>query len=91
MHDEILEPVARYAEICRQAGHTPASVALAWVLHNPSVASAIVGASRPEQVKENVMALDVELGADLLAAVEAVLAPVAETDPGLTVSPPGRT
>ena len=90
LRDDVLEPIEKYSSICREAGYSPASVALAWVLRNPNVASAIVGASRPEQVTENVRALDVELSDDLVAEVEAALAPVTATDPSLTVSPPGR-
>jgi aryl-alcohol dehydrogenase-like predicted oxidoreductase len=54
------------------------------------VASAIVGATRPEQLTENVTALDVDLGDDLVAAVEAALAPAMTDDPALTVSPASR-
>jgi aryl-alcohol dehydrogenase-like predicted oxidoreductase len=90
LRDEVLEPVESYVAICREAGYSPASVAVAWVLRNANVASAIVGATRPEQVTENVTALDVELSDDLVAAIEAVLAPVVATDPALTVSPPTR-
>ena len=43
LRDEVLEPVQAYAELCREAGYTPASVALAWVLRNENVSSAIVG------------------------------------------------
>ncbi len=51
--DDVLIPVQEYADLCRQAGYTPASVALAWVLQNENVSSAIIGASRPEQILEN--------------------------------------
>jgi len=54
------------------------------------VSSAIVGATRPEQVVENVTPLDVELSDDLVAAIEAALASAMVNDPDLTVSPPGR-
>jgi aryl-alcohol dehydrogenase-like predicted oxidoreductase len=53
---------------------TTAQLALAWVLREPNVASAIVGASRPEQVRENAAASDVELDAETLAEIEAILA-----------------
>ncbi|MGH8997508.1 MAG: aldo/keto reductase, partial [Acidimicrobiales bacterium] len=80
-----------YAGICREAGYTPAAVALAWVLRNQNVASAIVGATRPEQVTENMSALDVELSDELVAAIEAALEPASVNDPNLTVSPPSRS
>ncbi|MGH9047047.1 MAG: aldo/keto reductase family protein [Acidimicrobiales bacterium] len=91
IRDEVLEPVQEYAQICRDAGYSPAQVALAWVLSHPNVASAIVGATRPEQVTENVTALDVELSDDLVKAIETVLGPIAVDDPALTTSPPGRS
>jgi aryl-alcohol dehydrogenase-like predicted oxidoreductase len=90
LRDEVLEPVQKYVAVCQEAGYTPAAVALAWVLRNQNVSSAIVGATRPEQVVENVTALDVELSDDLVAAIEAALASAMVNDPDLTVSPPGR-
>jgi aryl-alcohol dehydrogenase-like predicted oxidoreductase len=90
LRDEVLEPVQEYAALCRQAGYTPASVALAWVLQNENVSSAIVGASRPEQIAENVKALEVELEPDFVAALEAALAPTTLFDPGFTLSPESR-
>jgi aryl-alcohol dehydrogenase-like predicted oxidoreductase len=91
MRDEVLGPVQKYATICQEAGYSPASVALAWVLRNPNVASAIVGATRPEQVTQNVTALDVDLSDDLVRAIEDALSPIAVDDPALTVSPPTRS
>ena len=88
--DEVLTPVQRYAELCRQAGYTPASVALAWVLQNQNVSSAIIGASRPEQIAENVKALDIELEPDFVAAIEEALAPTTLFDPAFTFSPNPR-
>jgi aryl-alcohol dehydrogenase-like predicted oxidoreductase len=70
-----LERVQRFVEVAQEAGHTPSQLALAWVLREPNVASAIVGASRPEQVRENVAAAEIELGADTIAAIDAALAP----------------
>ncbi len=90
LRDEILEPVAAYAALCREAGYTPAAVALAWVLRNPNVSSAIVGASRPEQIKENVKALDVVLEPDFVEAIEKALAPTTLFDPAFTFSPANR-
>ena len=87
LRDEILTPVQEYVEICRQAGYTPASVALAWVLQNENVSSAIIGASRPEQITENVKALEIELDPDFVEAIEKALAPTTLFDPGFTFSP----
>jgi len=90
LRDEVLEPVQAYVALCREAGYTPASVALAWVLRNQNVSSAIVGASRPEQIAENVKALDVELEPDFVEAIEKALAPATLFDPGFTFSPASR-
>lgn len=88
--DEVLEPVQEFAALARSAGHTPATVALAWVLRHPGISAAIVGASRPEQIAENVKALDIDLEPELLRAVDQVLDPVVQRDPALTVSPATR-
>jgi len=90
LRDEVLEPVQAYAALCRDAGSAPASVALAWVLQNQNVSSAIVGASRPEQIAQNVKALDVVLEPDFVEAIEKALAPTTLSDPGFTLSPPSR-
>ena len=65
-------------------------MALAWVLRNENVSSAIIGASRPEQIDENVKALDVELEPDFVAAIEKVLEPTTLFDPAFTLSPANR-
>ena len=90
LRDEVLEPVASYAALCREAGYSPAAVALAWVLRNQNVSSAIVGASRPEQIAENVKALDLELEPDFVEAIEQALAPTTLFDPGFTFTPDER-
>jgi aryl-alcohol dehydrogenase-like predicted oxidoreductase len=75
MNDAILETVDRLRPIAEGEGLSMAELALAWVLRRPEVASAIVGASRPEQVFDNAKAAEIELSADTLAAMEAALAP----------------
>jgi aryl-alcohol dehydrogenase-like predicted oxidoreductase len=91
LREEVLEPVQAYAALCREAGYTPAAVALAWVLRNQNVSAAIVGASRPEQIKENVKALDVVLEPDFVEAIEKVLEPTTLFDPAFTFSPANRS
>ncbi|MEE4542815.1 aldo/keto reductase family protein [Streptomyces sp. V4-01] len=81
MSDEVLERVQLLQPVAADAGLSMAQLAVAWVLQNPNVSAAIVGASRPEQVTENVKAAGVRLDADLLARIEDALAPVAATDP----------
>ena len=67
-----------------------AQLAVAWVLSNDNVASAIVGASRPQQLDDNVGAAGVKLEPALLAAIDEVLEGVVERDPSKTASPPSR-
>jgi aryl-alcohol dehydrogenase-like predicted oxidoreductase len=86
--DDVLTAVQELLPLAAEAGITMAQLAVGWVLSNPNVASAIVGASRPEQVRDNAAAT--ALPADLKQAVDDVLAKVAQTDPALTVSPPNR-
>jgi aryl-alcohol dehydrogenase-like predicted oxidoreductase len=90
LRDDVLERVAQFAQLAREAGQTPGTVALAWVLRNRNVSSAIVGATRPEQVRENVRAIDVDLDGDFVRSIEEVLEPATRRDPALTVSPAER-
>jgi aryl-alcohol dehydrogenase-like predicted oxidoreductase len=73
MKDDILQKVDKLDKIAREAGVPLSNLALAWILRQPGVSSAIIGASRPEQVEENVKAIEIELSSDLLEAIEAVL------------------
>jgi aryl-alcohol dehydrogenase-like predicted oxidoreductase len=79
--DELLEAVQRLVPIAEQAGLHMAQMALAWVLREENVASAITGASRPDQVYSNVEASGVELSHDTLDAIDEALAGVAVTEP----------
>ena len=76
MEDRVLEAVARLRPIADQAGLSMPEMALAWVLRSGALASAIVGASRPEQVHANAAASGVELGADVLEAIDSALGEV---------------
>ena len=89
--DDLLARVQQLKPIAEQAGLTLAQLAVAWVLQNPNVAAAIVGATRPEQVRENVRASGVRLDPELMARIDAVLGPVVVTDPAETASPAGRS
>ena len=67
-----------------------AQLAIAWVLQNPNVSAAIVGATRPEQLRDNVKAAGVTLDADVMERIDDVLGDVVERDPAKTASPPKR-
>jgi aryl-alcohol dehydrogenase-like predicted oxidoreductase len=73
MQDPVLEAVQRLRPVAEQAGLTMPQLALAWVLRQANLASAIVGASRPEQVRANASASDTTLDAQTLAAVDEAL------------------
>lgn len=77
--DRTLAAVQRLAPIAEGAGLSMAEMAIAWVLRRPEFASAIVGASRPEQVHANAAAAGVELSADTLAAIDEALGDVPVT------------
>jgi aryl-alcohol dehydrogenase-like predicted oxidoreductase len=70
LREEVLEAVQRLRPIAEGLGITLSQLALAWVLREPNVASAIVGASRPEQVDENASASGIELDESTLAAID---------------------
>jgi aryl-alcohol dehydrogenase-like predicted oxidoreductase len=90
MRDDVLATVQGLKPLAEQAGLTMAQLGVAWVLQNPNVSSAIVGATRPEQLEDNVKAAGVKLDADLLKAIDEVVGPIVQTDPGLTQSPEER-
>ncbi|MFW6640424.1 aldo/keto reductase family protein [Nocardiopsis algeriensis] len=84
---ELLEKVQRLEPLAKEAGLSLPQLALAWVLQNENVSTAIIGASRPEQVRDNVKAAGVRLDAGLLARIDEVLGDSVSTDPALTKSP----
>src|SRR5215208_1384919 len=83
MDDAVLEAVDRLRPIADQAGLSMAELALAWVLRRPEVASAIVGASRPEQVHTNAKASGIQLTPDTLAAINEALGDTPVKEPAL--------
>jgi aryl-alcohol dehydrogenase-like predicted oxidoreductase len=83
MNDAVLEAVELLRPVAEQAGLTMAEMALAWVLRRDEVASAIVGASRPEQVYANAKASGIELSPDAVAAIDEALGDVMVTGPTL--------
>jgi aryl-alcohol dehydrogenase-like predicted oxidoreductase len=89
MTDERLEAVERLRPVAEDAGVSLAELALAWVLRRPELASAIVGATRPEQVHANAAASGIELTPDTLAAVDEALGDAPVKEP--TLAPFART
>ena len=79
--DEILTRVQRLKPVAEQAGLTLAQLAVAWTLQNPNVSAAIVGATRPEQVDENVAAADLDVDPQIFREMDDILAPVAPFEP----------
>jgi len=90
MTEDVLTRVQGLRPIAKEAGLSMAQLAVAWVLQNRNVASAIVGATRPEQVKDNVKASGVRLDPALLRRIDEVLGEVVVRDPRKTASPAKR-
>ena len=90
MNDDILREVAKLEPIARDCGLTMAQLAIAWVLQNKNVSSAIIGASKAKQVKENVKAAGVKLSDDVMRAIDNAIGAIAERDPAKDVSPNPR-
>ncbi len=90
MNNEILSAVQNLKPIAQDLGLTMGQLSIAWVLQNKNVASAIVGASRPEQIIENVKAADVVLDGSVMKKIDEILSGVIEKDPVKIVSPNPR-
>jgi aryl-alcohol dehydrogenase-like predicted oxidoreductase len=90
LREEVLEAVQNLKPIADQAGLTMSQLAIAWVLQNPNVSCAIMGATKPKQVKENVKAAGVKLDADVMKAIDKALGNLPERDPKKNVSPNPR-
>jgi aryl-alcohol dehydrogenase-like predicted oxidoreductase len=84
MRDDVLTRVQQLEPIASEAGLSMAQLAVAWVMQNDNVASAIIGASRPEQVQDNAGASGVKLEGELMAKIDQVLDPVVERDSART-------
>jgi aryl-alcohol dehydrogenase-like predicted oxidoreductase len=90
LRDDVLERVQNLRPLADEAGLSMAQMAVAWVLGNPNVSTAIVGASRPEQLADSVRASGVVLDDDLRAAIDEVLGEAIMRDPARTESPAER-
>ncbi len=90
MADDVLTGVQRLKPVAAEAGLSMAQLAVAWVLQNRNVASAIIGASRPEQVRSNAEAAGVVLDPSVMRAIDEAIGSLAESDPAQTLSPESR-
>lgn len=90
LRDDVLERVQSLQGIARELDLSLAQLSLAWVLQNPAVSAAIIGATRPEQVRENIRASGVTLDEDVLVAIDTAVGDVVERDPTRTRSPEQR-
>lgn len=90
MRDDVLEAVQKLAPIADSVGLSMSQLAIAWVLQNDNVSSAIMGATKPSQVKENVKAAGVKLDSSVMTAIDKALGSLPERDPKLTTSPQSR-
>ena len=88
--DGLLARVQELSTVADEAGLSLAQLAIAWTLQNLNVAAAIVGATRPDQVRDNVGASGVRLDAGLRRRIDDILGPEIVTDPARTASPPSR-
>ncbi|GAA1456640.1 aldo/keto reductase family protein [Williamsia maris] len=90
LDDEVLTNVAKLQPIADGLGIKMSQLAIAWVLANDNIAAALVGASRPEQITENVKASEVTLDADVLKQIDEALGSSIIRDASLTKSPEKR-
>jgi aryl-alcohol dehydrogenase-like predicted oxidoreductase len=90
MKDDVLEAVQLLKPIADSVDLSMSQMALAWVLQNPNVSSAIMGATKPAQIKDNVKASGVKLPPEVMKAIDGALGKVAERDPKMNVSPNPR-
>jgi aryl-alcohol dehydrogenase-like predicted oxidoreductase len=88
--DETLKAVQQLEPLAAEAGLSLAQLAVAWVLQNPNVSAALIGATRPQQVRENVKAAGVRLEPGLMSRIDEVLGQVIVRDPARTASPASR-
>jgi aryl-alcohol dehydrogenase-like predicted oxidoreductase len=90
LDDETLTAVQRLRPLADEAGLSLAQLAVAWTLQNPNVSAAIIGATRPGQVRENVKASGARLDAGLMRRIDEALGDLIVRDPDRTASPPSR-
>ena len=90
MRDDVLTAVQKLKPIAESVDLTMSQLALAWVLQNDNISSAIMGATKPSQIKDNVKAAGVKLPLDVMTKIDQAIGAVAERDPKKNVSPNPR-
>ncbi len=90
LDDRILSAVQNLNPIAKELNLTMGQLALAWCLTNENVASVIMGASKPSQVKENIKVVGMKLSPDTMRAIDNAIGSVVEYDPAKTTSPNPR-
>ena len=90
LRDDLLTAVQKLKPLAEEMELTMAQFGLAWVLQNPNVSSAIIGASKPEQVESNIAAVGVEIPKEIMTKVDEILKDFIVSDPEETKSPPTR-
>lgn len=90
MKDDVLEAVQLLKPIADSVDLSMSQLALAWVLQNPNVSSAIMGATKPAQIKDNVKASGIKLAPEVMKAIDAAIGKIAERDPKKNISPNPR-
>ncbi len=90
LREEVLTAVQKLVPVAEEAGLTMSQLAIAWVLHNPNVSAAIMGATKPSQVKENAKASGIKLDAQTMKAIDKALGKLPEMEPSKNTSPNPR-
>jgi aryl-alcohol dehydrogenase-like predicted oxidoreductase len=86
LQDDVLQRVQDLKPVAQELDLSLAQLAVAWVLQNENVATAIIGASRPEQVTENAKAAGVKIPAELMTRIDEVLGDAVERDTSITAT-----
>jgi aryl-alcohol dehydrogenase-like predicted oxidoreductase len=90
MTEPILNAVQKLQPIAKKVDLTLAQLAIAWVLQNPNLSSAIIGATKPAQIKENIKAAGVKLEKSIMDEIDLVIGGLVERDPAKNASPNPR-
>ena len=81
LRDDVLTVVSQLDQLAKEQGIKLSQLALAWVLRQPNISSAIIGATKPSQIEENVAAVDISLSEDILSSIDDILASIKDFSP----------